>query len=150
MIIRNMRSSDLEMMRQLEVKMRVLEPNVFGELDEDAYIENFKKNRIEDFKLNEVILCIEEGSIIGRIDVIVEHSFMDFKKIGYIDWVYVLKSHRNKGIAKLLFKEAEKHFNKLDCTMYYLFVANNEEARGFYDSIDIEIKTIDRGSKKLK
>ena len=111
---------------------------------------DFKNNPIEDYSLNEVILCIKDNMVIGRVDLIVEQSFMDYEKIGYVDWVYVLKLHRKKGIAKKLFNEAETYFTEHMCKLYYLFVATNEEAKGFYSSINVEINSIDRASKKLK
>ncbi len=147
---RYMDEFDLELVISSEVENRLLEPGVFPDLDLDKFRVNFKRNNIRDFKMNEVILCIEDGKIIGRVDLLVEKSFMDFKSIGYIDWVYVSKPHRNKGLAKLLFNEAKKYFVKLDCELYYLFVAANEEARGFYKSIDIDVEEIERASEKLK
>ena len=142
--------NDLELVVSSEIENRILEPDVFPKFNQEKFRENFINNDIKDFKMNEVILCIDNGKIIGRIDLMVEKSFMDFKSIGYIDWVYVSKPYRNKGLAKKLFIEAKIYFDKLECDLYYLFVASNEQAKGFYKSIDIEIENIERASKKLK
>lgn len=150
MEFRSMTSSDIERMVALEKEMRVQESDVFPELNEDKYRKNFINNMIEAYDNNEVILCLEGDQVIGRVDLIVEQSFMDFEKVGYVDWVYVLKSHRNKGIAKKLFQKAEEFFISNDVVQYYLFVAGNDEAKHFYNSLDIEIKTIEKATKYFK
>ncbi len=150
MIIRKMNSDDLEIIIELEKRARQEEPNVFPKFKEDAFRVGFKKESIEDVENNEVILCIDNEKVIGRIDVIIERSFFDFERVGYIDWVYVLKSYRKQGIAKRLFSEAEKLFLEKEVSQFYLFVAKNEEAQAFYKRTDIEVMTIERGMKRLK
>ncbi len=146
---RKMTSNDLELMVMYEKESRELEPDVFSDFDEESYRKKFLENQIEEAINNDVVLCIENDSIIGRIDIISEYSYMDFGSIGYIDWVYVLKPFRNKGIAKLLFLEAEKLFKENGVGEYYLFVASNEEAKYFYKSLNMDIKRVEKGYKKL-
>ena len=98
---------------------------------------------------NDVILYLENDKIIGRIDLISEHGFMDFVSIGYIDWVYVLKPYRGRGISKSLFKEAENLFKQKNVNEYYLFVASNDEAQKFYKSLNINIQMVQKASKKI-
>ncbi len=145
-----MRSNDLEKIIELEKQARQEEPKVFPSFDEKLFRQNFLRNNIEDSKSNDVILCIENDQVIGRIDLIVEKSYFDFENVGYVDWVYVLKSKRKQGIAKRLFLEAESLFKEKDTSQYYLFVAKNEEAQAFYKSIDIDVMMIERGIKRLK
>lgn len=147
MEFRNMTSKDIYLIKELELEMRRQEVDVFNEFNGETFKENFKSRKIEDLDNYETILCIDSNKVIARIDLMFEQSFMDFKKVGYVDWVYVLKPHRNKGIAKKLFEEAITYFKNRDCVLYYLFVAENEEAIAFYNSIDIDIKTIKRASK---
>lgn len=146
---RKMTSKDLDLMVTFEKKSRELEPNVFPDFNEEKYKSNFKRIKIEDTNFNDVILCIENSEVIGRIDLISEYSYMDFYSVGYVDWVYVLKSHRGRGIAKKLFLKAEKVFKEHKIEEYYLFVASNEEAQKFYKSIDIKIENVEKASKKL-
>jgi len=146
---RKMTSKDVLLLTEFEKKSRILEPNVFKPLDEKKHIDLFTSHKVEDYPFNDTILCIDKDEVIGRIDVIYEISFMDFHRIGYVDWVYVQKPYRNKGIAKKLFLEAEKWFKSYKCDLFYLFVAENEEAKAFYDSLDVEIKPINRASKKF-
>lgn len=148
-IFRKMTSNDLELMVAHEKRSRELEPDVFPDFNEEKYRENFNKIKIEDSNFNDVILCIENNKVIGRVDLMCEYSYMDFYSVGYVDWVYVLKSYRRSGIARMLFSEAEKVFKEKNVGEYYLFVATNEEAQGFYESMDLKIKKVEKASKKL-
>ena len=149
MEFRKTNSNDMELIVALERRMREEEPGVYPPFDQEKFIKNFITYKIEDYPSNEVIVCLDDTDIIGRIDLIVEQSLMDFGRVGYIDWVYVLKSKRKQGIAKKLLLEAEKIFQEQSCEFFYLFVAENEEAQAFYASVDVEIKPIKRASKKL-
>lgn len=146
---RKMTSKDLELMVTFEKKSRNLEPGVFPDFDEEKYRENFNRIKIEDASFNDVILCIQNNEVIGRVDLMSEYSYMDFYSVGYVDWVYVLKPYRRRGIAKSLFNEAEKVFKEKNIEEYYLFVASNEEAQKFYKSIDFKIESVEKASKNL-
>ncbi|XMB86363.1 GNAT family N-acetyltransferase [Mycoplasmatota bacterium WC44] len=146
---RKMTNEDLELIVEFELKSREFEPDVFPDFDEEKYRIKYNSLRIDDLPCNDVILCLEGDKLIGRIDLISEYSFMDFISIGYIDWVYVLKPYRGRGIAKSLFKEAEKLFKQKNINEYYLFVASNDEAQNFYKSLNINIKMVEKASKKL-
>jgi len=54
--------------------------------------------------------------------------------MAYVDWVYVLKSYRHRGIAQKLFQEFEKDCVENNIDQYYLIRAENEEADRFYKS----------------
>ena len=47
--------------------------------------------------------------------------------MAYVDWVYVLKAYRHRGIAQMLFAEFEKDCLQNDIDQYYLIRAANEE-----------------------
>lgn len=145
-----MNSNDIDIIRDMEVKMRITDPGVFKEFNDSDFTLNFQSRNIEDLENYDTILGFKDGELIARIDLMFEQSFMDFKKVGYVDWVYVMKPYRRQGVAEQLFKEAEKYFRNLDCVLYYLFVAENIEAQGFYKKIDIDINTIERASKLIK
>lgn len=147
---RFMNSNDIDIIRDMEVKMRITDPGVFKEFNDSDFTLNFQSRNIEDLENYDTILGFKDGELIARIDLMFEQSFMDFKKVGYVDWVYVMKPYRRQGVAEQLFKEAEKYFRNLDCVLYYLFVAENIEAQGFYKKIDIDINTIERASKLIK
>jgi len=148
MIFRKLVKSDLELIIKSEKINRIQEPDVFSDFDENKYRKSFTSN-IDSMTNNEVILCIEEDEIIARIDLIILNNFFDFSKEGYVDWVYVQKPHRRKGLARMLFAEAEKHFCENNVTNYYLFTASNDDAQAFYNSIDIALKKVEKGSKKI-
>jgi len=146
---RELKKNDLELMVEYEKSTRVTEEDVFLDFDERKYRIAFLGQNIDYQANNRVILCFFEGRIIGRVDLIIEHSFMDFHTEGYIDWIYVVKPHRGKGIAKQLISEAEKFFREEEIFNYYLFVAKNKEAMAFYKSIDVDIKLVNKATKHL-
>jgi ribosomal protein S18 acetylase RimI-like enzyme len=145
-----MTSRDLEALVKYQVEKRETEPDIFPDFDESQYRENFSSKPIEDYPSNKVILVIDGDKIVGRVDVIVEYSFMDFATIGYIDWIYVLKNYRKQGIAKKLIEKAEDFMRENQVDSYYLFPATNDEAQAFYNNIDIEIKNVEKAQKKLR
>ena len=53
--------------------------------------------------------------------------------MAYVDWVYVLRAHRHKGIAQMLFEEFERDCVQNNIDQYYLIRATNEEASRFYN-----------------
>lgn len=56
--------------------------------------------------------------------------------MAYVDWVYVLKAYRHRGIARLLFAEFEKDCLQNNIDQYYLIRATNEEANSFYENFE--------------
>lgn len=61
--------------------------------------------------------------------------------MAYVDWVYVLKEHRNKGVAKSLFSEFEKDCKKNKINQYFLIRATSENANYFYNSFkEVELE----------
>lgn len=56
--------------------------------------------------------------------------------MAYVDWVYVLKAYRHRGIARKLFVEMEKDCVKNNINQYYLIRARNEDADRFYQSFE--------------
>ncbi len=116
------------------LKLALLEDPEFmciQSVDEDAI-----KARINDnfFNQSKSILAIEDGKVIGRIEFHFYGCIQDGYKMAYVNWIYVLKNHRNKGIGHLLFKEFEKECNKNDIDEYYLIRAENDFADKFYKS----------------
>lgn len=80
------------------------------------------------------ILAREDERIVGRIEYHFYGCMQDGYRMAYVDWVYVLKAYRHRGIAQKLFAELEKDCAKNDIDQYYLIRARNEEADRFYGS----------------
>lgn len=149
MIIREMKSKDLDLVVRFEIEFRNLDKNLEMPFSEEVYRKKFKKKNIEDYKNNKTLLCIEDGKIVGLITLLFQISLSNFKKVGYIDWITVLKPYRNKGIAKKLLLEAERYFRNEKCELYYLFVEKTEVAKGFYNNIKLKQEDVIRGYKML-
>lgn len=96
------------------------------------------KNRISDpfFARTTSILAKEDGKVVGRIEYHFYGCMQDGYRMAYVDWVYVLKAYRHKGIARLLFAEFEKDCMQNNIDQYYLIRATNEEANRFYGNFE--------------
>lgn len=93
------------------------------------------KSRISAPFLNRTtsILAKENGMVVGRIEYHFYGCMQDGCKMAYVDWVYVLKAYRHKGIAQMLFEEFERDCAQNNIDQYYLIRATNEEASRFYN-----------------
>ena len=96
------------------------------------------RNRLNDsfYQNTKSILAIDNNKVIGRIEYHFYGCIQDGYKMAYVDWVYVLKEHRNKGVAKSLFAEFEKDCKQNKINQYFLIRANNENVKQFYNSFD--------------
>lgn len=94
------------------------------------------KARISDpfFNKTTSILAMENGKVVGRIEYHFYGCMQDGYRMAYVDWVYVLKAHRHKGIAQRLFAELEKDCKKHNIDQYYLIRATNADADRFYNN----------------
>jgi|SRR3989344_4973667 len=57
----------------------------------------------------------DDGSAIGFINIAIRSDYVEGSKtspVGYLEGIYIKRGHREKGVAKMLFKEAQKWFFK--------------------------------------
>ncbi len=96
------------------------------------------KSRISDpfFNRTTSILAKENGMVVGRIEYHFYGCMQDGYRMAYVDWVYVLKAYRHKGIAQKLFTEFERDCVQNNINQYYLIRATNEEANRFYEHFE--------------
>ena len=108
----------------------------------DAVDEEGIKSRVADSFFNKTtsILAKVNGQVVGRIEYHFYGCLQDGYRMAYVDWVYVLKSYRHRGIAQKLFAEFEKYCVKNNINQFYLIRAKNEEADRFYSHFtDVEL-----------
>ena len=82
-----------------------------------------------------VFLAEENGKAVGYIRISVEPApaYLDEKKIGIVDDVFILESSRRQGVAKLLYAKAEEWFFKKGVHSIELNVdCKNEKAVEFW------------------
>lgn len=97
------------------------------------------------------ILAKENGKVVGRIEYHFYGCIQDGYKMAYVDWVYVLKSYRHKGIAQMLFAEFEKDCARKSIDQFYLIRATNEDANRFYENFEsVELSEVPILRKHLK
>lgn len=101
------------------------------------------RERVADefFQRTTSILAFDGESIVGRIEFHFYGCMQDGYRMAYVDWVYVLRDYRHRGIAQALFREFEKECDKHRINQYYLITAENAEANRFYKAFQgAEIK----------
>lgn len=111
------------------------------------------KSRISDpfFNRTTSILAKENGMVVGRIEYHFYGCIQNGYRMAYVDWVYVLKAYRHKGIAQKLFAEFEKDCVQNNINQYYLIRAINEEANRFYEHFeDVQLEDTPFLRKYLK
>lgn len=111
------------------------------------------KSRILDpfFNRTTSILAKENGKVVGRIEYHFYGCMQDGYRMAYVDWVYVLKAYRHKGIAQKLFAEFERDCVQNNINQYYLIRAINEEANRFYEHFeDVQLEDTPFLRKYLK
>ena len=87
------------------------------------------------------ILAFDGERVVGRIEFHFYGCMQDGCRMAYVDWVYVLKDYRHRGIAQALFQEFEKECIKHRIDQYYLIIAENDEASRFYGAFQgVDIK----------
>ena len=109
--IRNYKDSDYE-----DVKTNLKEGDLYDEVWDSR--ENLKKKIERD--PDSIIVAVEDGKAIGNIYVI---------RDGWANFVFrlaVRKTHRNKGIAKVLMKEAETRLKQIGVKECSLFVRDDD------------------------
>lgn len=94
------------------------------------------KERIRDpfYQSKKSVLAIENDEAVGRIEYHFYGCIQDGYRMAYVDWVYVLKSHRHQGVAQGLFREFENDCIANHIDQYYLIRATNDGADRFYKS----------------
>ena len=130
---------NLDKLVEFEKNARLSEPDIFiGAFDS----ENFKNETLTSLKnlhfaSAKCLMCADtDGNIIGRLDFTILSSFAfggDLRS--YVDWVYVLKNHRHKGVARFMFSHLEEYLKSLGINEYFLITAENQEAQSFYNGI---------------
>lgn len=96
--------------------------------------ENGIRERIADefYQRTTSILAFDGSKVVGRIEFHFYGCMQDGYRMAYVDWIYVLKDFRHRGIAQALFQEFEKECEKHQIHQYYLITAENAEASRFY------------------
>lgn len=92
------------------------------------------RSRLSDpfYQHTKSILAMENDLVVGRIEYHFYGCMQDGYRMAYVDWVYVLKEYRHRGIAQQLFRELEKDCARNHIFQYYLIRATNKDADSFY------------------
>lgn len=104
----------------------------------EALDEEGIRRRVDDpfFQKTVSLLAVERGQVLGRIEYHFYGCIQDGFRMAYVDWVYVLKEHRHKGVAQGLFREFERRCRENGIDQYFLIRAENPNADRFYGAFD--------------
>ena len=139
MNIQILSSENLDKLVEFEQNARLSESDIFVEGFDSEKFRNETLSSLEnpDFASAKCLMCADaHGNIIGRLDFTILPSLAfggDMR--AYVDWVYVLKERRHKGVARFLFKHFEEYLTELGINEYFLVTAENPEAQSFYTGI---------------
>ena len=78
------------------------------------------------------LLAFEGDQAVGRLEYHFYGCLQDGARMAYVDWVYVLKAYRHKGIAQGLFRAFEEECGRNGIDQYYLIRSVKPEADRFY------------------
>lgn len=100
----------------------------------DSLDESGIRSRLNDpfYQHTKSILALEKETVLGRLEYHFYGCMQDGYRMAYVDWVYVLKDYRHRGIAQQLFREMERDCAENHIFQYYLIRATNENADRFY------------------
>ena len=138
--IRKVRKEDLKQYLGLVRKSNIEYSNIIGEKIK-TNDKQIKKSFDETLSSNKKLLLIAEKNkeIFGYLTA----SFIisDYQRTGYIDYFFVSKKERRKGIGELLIKEFINYSKKRKIKKIRLSVnLKNKLAIKFYKHLDFEIK----------
>jgi len=130
---------NVEALVLFEKEARLTEPDVFtNDLNANLFYHTTCAALLDTrYKSAKCLLCVTDCErVIGRIDFSLLPSFAFGGEIrAYVDWIYVLKNERNKGVGRFLFQKMGEQLNLLGVTEYFLHTASNEDAHHFYNKM---------------
>ena len=95
----------------------------YKDIDSEPDIESAKRE-LDSFSKDEnypIYLCLENGTVIG-------YMILKIDGVIWVEQIYVMESYRRRGVATLLYQEAEKRANEIGEDTIYNYVHPNNEA----------------------
>ena len=112
------------------------EENVWGWEIDDTYLKNVTQSfEKTEFDNSVSMLAYIDGEVVGRIDSSMIYSHFDGSVKAYLDWICVLKSCRQKGVAQALMNSLQRELKKCGVDTLMGLIDSNEEAQRFYRSM---------------
>lgn len=111
------------------------------------------KRRLEEpfYRNTTSLLATENGKVVGRIEYHFYGCLQDGYRMAYVDWIFVLREYRHRGIGQALFRAFERDCRENQIDQYYLIEADNKNAERFYSGFaEVERKNAPILRKTLK
>jgi len=138
---------NIELLVEFEQQARETEADIFVDGFDAVQFRKSTEDALGNpqFSNARCLLCVEDEKVIGRLDycIISSLSFSGNIQV-YVDWVYVLKECRHRGVAQFLFSQMEEMIKAMGISEYFLHMAENDEAMRFYGNVKgAEISAVD-------
>ena len=129
---------DIDRVIAFERELREQEPDTYYWEPDAAYKKQLERS-FQDQRFNTAMsfIAVKEDKVIGRIDASLISSRSDAACFSaYMDWICVLKSERHHKVAQALLHCLRKECKKRGAGVLIALMANNDEARSFYKSVE--------------
>lgn len=130
--------NDIDRVIAFEKELRRQEPDTYYWEPDEAYRNQLEKS-FDDERFNTALsfIAIKEDKVIGRIDASLISSRSDASCFSaYMDWICVLKSERHNKVAQALLNALRDECKNRNVGLLIALMANNDEAKNFYKSVE--------------
>ena len=137
-MIKRLEKSDVPRVIAFEQELRIQEPDTYYWEPDETYKRQLEAS-FDDPRFNTSIsfIAVKDDRVIGRIDASVLASRSDAACYSaYLDWVCVLKSERHNKVAQALLTALRTECKERGVGVLIALMANNDEARRFYKSVE--------------
>lgn len=81
------------------------------------------------------LLAYMDDKVVGRIECALICSRFDGPIKAYLDWIYVVKGYRHRGVAQTLMASLQTELKKIGVDTLVGLIASNEDTQRFYRSL---------------
>ena len=135
MIIKPYTKDRINDVLQFEKELRI-EEDCWGWDINDEYLASVN-NSFNDRSFDDSVslLAYVDKKVVGRIDSSMIKSHFDGSTKAYLDWICVIKSYRNNGVAQAMLDALRKELKERNVDTMIALTASNEEAQRFYKAV---------------
>ena len=137
-IIKEFEEDDIDRVIEFERELRKQEPDTYYWEPDETYRKQLEQSFVDErFRTALSFIAVKDNKVIGRIDASLISSRSDASCYSaYMDWICVLKSERHHKIAQALLKALREKCKEQGTGVLIALMANNDEAKRFYKSVE--------------
>ena len=137
-IIKEFEEDDIDRVIEFERELRKQEPDTYYWEPDETYRKQLEQSFVDErFRTALSFIAVKDNKVIGRIDASLISSRSDASCYSaYMDWICVLKSERHHKVAQALLKALREKCKEQGTGVLIALMANNDEAKRFYKSVE--------------